>query len=138
MAARWFVDESALGVGKLLSRVRDDVVFVGQPDLPEIPLGALDVAWMPIVAQRDWVAIRRDRRIHTRPVEVRVFAEVGLRTVWLGGKKDMSSAQQLELVLRHWSAMERRRDELGPGPWSITLLGGGLSPRVWRPRPERR
>lgn len=46
---------------------------------------------MPIVAERNWVAIRRDRRIHTRPLEVRVFTEVGLRTVWLGGKKDMGS-----------------------------------------------
>lgn len=50
---------------------------------------------MPIVAERNWVAIRRDRRIHTRPLEVRVFSEVGLRTVWLGGKKDMGSRQQL-------------------------------------------
>ncbi len=40
---------------------------------------------MPIVAERNWVAIQRDRRIHTRPLEVRVFSEVGLRTVWLGG-----------------------------------------------------
>jgi hypothetical protein len=64
-----------------------------------------------------------------------VFAEVGLRTVWLGGKKDMASAAQLELVLRHWDAIERRRAELGSGPWSLTLLGGGLSERVWRPTP---
>lgn len=88
---------------------------------------------MPIVAERGWVAIRRDRRIHTRPLEVRVFSEVGLRTVWLGGKKDMSSHQQLDLVIHHWQALEHRREELGPGPCSITLLGGGLSPRVWRP-----
>lgn len=133
MAPRWFVDESALGLGKLLARVRDDVVFTGHPDVPEIPLGTLDVDWMPIVAARGWVAIRRDRRIHTRPSEVRVFAEVGLRTVWLGGKKDMASAQQVDLARRCWDALERRRDELGAGPWSITLLGGGLSPRVWRP-----
>lgn len=39
--------------------------------------------------------------VHTRPLEVRVFNEVGLRTVWLGGKKDMGSHQQLELVIRH-------------------------------------
>jgi hypothetical protein len=88
---------------------------------------------MPIVAERDWVAIRRDRRIHTRPLEVRVFSEVGLCTVWLGGKKDMGSRQQLDLVIRRWQALEDRRCELGPGPWSVTLLGGGLSPRVWWP-----
>lgn len=127
------MDESALGLGKLLAGIRDDVTFAGHLDLPEIPLGTIDVVWMPIVAARGWVAIRRDRRIQTRPLEVRVFSEVGLRTVWLGGKKDMRSYQQLDLVIRHWQALEDRREELGPGPWSVTLLGAGLSPRVWRP-----
>jgi hypothetical protein len=135
VAPRWFVDESALGLGKLLARSRGDVVYAGHADVPEVPLGTPDIDWMPMVASRGWVAFRRDRRIHTRPVEVRVFAEVGLRTVWLGGKKDMASAAQLELVLRHWDAIERRRAELGSGPWSLTLLGGGLSERVWRPTP---
>lgn len=135
MAARWFVDESALGLGKLLARVRDDVFYAGHPDVPEpeVSLGMPDVTWMPRVASLGWVVFRRDRRIHTRPAEVRVFAEVALRTVWLGGKKDMASAAQLELVVRHWAELERRREELGPGPWSITLLGGGLADRVWRP-----
>lgn len=55
MALRWFVDESALGLGKLLARTRDDVIYAGHPDLPEIPLGTIDVGWMPIVAARDWV-----------------------------------------------------------------------------------
>ena len=133
MVLRWFVDESALGLGKLLARTRGDVIYAGHSDLPEIPLGTSDVGWMPIVAERNWVAIRRDRRIHTRPLEARVFSEVGLRTVWLVGKKDMGAQQQLDLVIRHWQALEDRREELGPGPWSITLLGGGLSPRIWRP-----
>lgn len=134
MARIWFVDESALGLGKLLVRQRDDVLYTGHPELPQVPLGMPDVEWMPIVAGLGMVAIRRDRRIHTRPLEVRVFAEVGLRTVWLGGKKDMSSAQQLVLVTRHWAAIERRCVEAGPGPWSLKLLGNGLANDVWRPR----
>jgi Phage integrase family/PIN like domain len=81
-------------------------MHLGHPHLPEILLGTIDVGWMPIVAKRNGVAIRRDRRIHTRPLEVRVFSEVGLRTVWLGGKKDMGSRQQLDLVTRHWQTSE--------------------------------
>jgi hypothetical protein len=50
------------------------------------------------------------------PLEVRVFSDVGLRTVWLGGKKDMGAHQQLNLVIRHWQALEDRREELGPSP----------------------
>ncbi|MGH3685955.1 MAG: hypothetical protein ACRDSM_13020 [Pseudonocardiaceae bacterium] len=71
---------------------------------------------MPIMAERDWVVIRRDRRIHTRPLEVRVFSGVGLHTVRLGGKKNMDSRQQLDLIIRHQQAREDRRHELGPGP----------------------
>ena len=57
MALRWFVNESALGLDDLLARIRDDVMYAGHPDLPDIPLGTIDVSWMPIVAERDWVAI---------------------------------------------------------------------------------
>lgn len=114
-------------------RIRDDVIYVGHPELPEIPLGTIDVRWMPVVAERGWVAIRRDRRIHTSSLEVRVFSEAGLSTVWLGGKKDMSSHQQLDLIIRYWQALEYHREDLGPGPRSVTLLGSGLSLWVWRP-----
>lgn len=130
---RWFVDESALGLGKRLAAVRPEVIYAGHPSLPDLPLGLLDIEWMPLVAARSWVAIRRDRRIHTRPDEVKVFAGVALRTVWLGGKKDMRADEQYELVQRHWARIEQRRRDLGPGPWSITLMGGGLKPEVWRP-----
>jgi len=53
---RWFVDENALGLGKLLDRQRVDVVHPGHPLVPDLPLGILDVDWMPIVG-----ATRLDR-----------------------------------------------------------------------------
>ncbi|PZS26178.1 MAG: hypothetical protein DLM61_18840 [Pseudonocardiales bacterium] len=142
MALRWFVDESALGLGKLLASTRDDVIYAGHPNLPEIPLGTSDVGWMPIVAERNWVAIRRDRRIHTRPREVRVFSEVGLRTVWLGGKKDMGSRQQLDLVNRHWQTPLGRswttrtsgdttsRSAVTRAAWRTSMRPGGTTDRM--------
>ena len=54
---RWFADESVLGLGRLLARRRDDVLYPGHPALPEVPLGALDVDWMPVVAQRGRVPV---------------------------------------------------------------------------------
>ncbi|MGH3567695.1 MAG: hypothetical protein ACRDRH_17015 [Pseudonocardia sp.] len=48
-------------------------MYAGHSDVPDVPLGTLDVVWMPLVAARGLVAFRRDRRIHTRPAEVRVF-----------------------------------------------------------------
>lgn len=132
---RWFADESVLGFGKLLAGRRTDVVYPGHPALPEVALGALDIEWMPVVARLGLVAFHRDRRIRTRPIEVDQYREHGLRSVWFGGKKDLSSAQQVDLALRHWSKIEEATLTLGPGPWSVTLTTHGLRELPWRPLP---
>jgi hypothetical protein len=131
---RWFADESVLGFGKLLARERDDVVYPGHPDIPEIYLGAEDVVWMGAVARLNLVAFHRDRHIRTRPIEVAKYRDSGLRSIWFAGRKDMSSADQLRLALRHWSAIEERVTIHGPGPWSLTLTAGGLRDALWVPR----
>jgi hypothetical protein len=130
---RWYADESVLGLGRLLCQQRDDVVHPGHRLVPELPLGALDTEWMPLVADRGWVAFHRDRRIRTRPSELTLFHAHGLRTVWFGGKRDLSSSQQRELLTRYWSNIEALREELGSGPWSVTLTSAGLA--VVRLRP---
>lgn len=61
---RYFVDENLLGFHKLLSRTgRDDAAAPGDPRLPSVPLGALDLDWMPVVALAGLIVITRDRRI---------------------------------------------------------------------------
>lgn len=134
---RFFADESALGLGRLLARERDDVLYPGHPALPEVALGSPDTHWMQIVARRHLVAFHRDRRIRTRPHELARFRDHGLRSVWFGGKKDLASRQQLALLLRHWESLERLIETSGPGPWSLTLTSRGLSELVWRPPASR-
>lgn len=125
----YFTDENALGLGKLLRRQgRDDVVHPGHPDLPDVPLGALDVEWMPVIARRDLVVITRDRRIRTRPAELRLFREMGIRAVWLGAKRDLSPAQQVEVFLEHEARLQREIVKRGPGPWALALSPSGLRP----------
>jgi PIN like domain len=123
---RWYADESVLGFGKLLAAQRADVTYPGHPAVPEILPGALDVDWMPIVAEFGWVVFHRDRRIRTRPAEVRIFAEEGLKAVWFAGSKDLAPRQQLDLALRHWARLEREVIRLGPGPWALNLIDSGL------------
>lgn len=54
----YFTDENALGLGKLLRRSgRDDVLYPGHDELPEVPLGTLDLDWMPVVAERNLVVL---------------------------------------------------------------------------------
>jgi hypothetical protein len=124
---RWYADESVLGLGKLLERERHDVVYPGHRLVPSLPTGTLDIDWMPRVAVSGWVALLRDRRIRTRPAELKIFHEAGLRAVWFGGRKDLRPVEQLELLSRHWARLEREVIRLGAGPWALALTGGGLA-----------
>lgn len=123
---RFYVDESALGLGKSLAAARKDTIHVGHPLIPECPLGALDVEWIPAVAARDLIVIARDRRIRTKPQELAAFRDAGLRVFWVAGKKDMSTWGWLSRLVRHWAAMERIVTMRSDGPWFYAVNDGGL------------
>lgn len=129
MAPAFFADENALGLGKLLVRSgRTDVVHPGHLALPEVPLGTPDLDWMPVVAGLDLVVLTRDRRIRTRPAELRSYRELGLRSVWLGAKRDLAPTDQLALFLTHEDRLNREMLKRGPGPWALALSPSGLRP----------
>jgi hypothetical protein len=95
-SAVYFTDENTLGLGKLLARAgRDDVVHPGHDELPEVPLGTPDLEWMPVVGVRRLIVVTRDRRIRSRPAELRAYWEHGIRSVWIGAKQDLGPRQQL-------------------------------------------
>lgn len=125
----YFTDENTLGLGKLLRRSgRDDVLYPGHDDLPDVPLGTLDVDWMPIVAERGLIVITRDRRIRTRPAELRAYLEHGIRSVWIGAKQDMGPQQQAELFINHEQRLQREITKRGPGPWALAMSPSGVRP----------
>lgn len=129
----YFTDENTLGLGKLLRRSgRDDVVYPGHEDLAEVPLGTLDLDWMPVVAQRDLVVLTRDRRIRTRPAELRAYSELGIRSVWLGAKQDLGPRDQLELFLKHEARLQREIIKRGGGPWALAMNSSGVRPLYLR------
>jgi PIN domain-containing protein len=83
----YFTDENTLGLGKLLNRRgRADVFYPGHPDLPEVGLGTPDLEWMPLIAGLRLIVVTRDRRIRSRPAELRAYWEFGIRSVWIGRK----------------------------------------------------
>lgn len=114
---RFYVDESALGLGKALTAARFDTVHVGHPLVPECPYGTLDPDWMPAVAARGLIAIGRDRRMRTRPAEVHLIRESGLRVFRIGGKRDETTWGWLTWMVRRWDDIEEIVDTRGPGPW---------------------
>jgi PIN like domain len=118
---RFFVDESALGLGKVLTIARRDVIHAGHPLIPEVPYGALDPVWMPEVAQRDLVVIARDRRIRTKPAELELLRRHGLRVFWIAGKKDLATWDYLVRVVRRWEQIEEAVATKGSGPWFVAI-----------------
>lgn len=123
----YFADENALGLGKLLERSgRDDVVFPGHGLLPEVPLGTPDLDWMPVVSARRLIVLTRDKRIRTRPAELKSYREYGIRAVWIGSKQDLGPRDQLAVFLRHERRLEREAIKLGDGPWALVMTASGV------------
>ena len=118
---RFYVDESAAGLGLALAAARKDTVHVGHPLIPECPRGARDTEWIPAVAARDLVVITRDEKLRTKPIEVRALWDAGLRVFCIGGRKDLSTWDWLARVVRHWPRMEAIVEDRGRGPWIFML-----------------
>lgn len=118
---RFFVDESALGVGKALTISRRDVIHAGHPLIPEVPLGCLDPDWIPAVARRGLVVIARDRHIRTKPGELELLRTQGLRVFWIGGKRDLSTWDTLVRLVRRWRDIEKVMAARGSGPWFMSI-----------------
>ena len=123
---RFYGDESVLGLAKTLCAARKDTIHVGHPLIPECPYGTVDTVWMPAVAARGLIAIVRDKKIRSRPVEIARFREVGLRVFWLGGKRDLTTWGYLEQTVRHWKTIEQIIEDEGPGPWGYVITQGSV------------
>lgn len=118
---RFYVDESALGIGKTLAAARKDTIHVGHPLIPECPLGVDDTNWIPAVATRGLVVIARDKRIRTRPQELRQLRDAGLRVFWIAGRKDLTTWDWLTRLVRRWEQMEDIIRTHGAGPWFFAI-----------------
>ena len=126
VAPAWFVDETSLGLGKILAIAREDVVHPGHYLLAGIPTGTIDTVWIPIVGAMNLVVISRDRRIRTKPAEIAALRAARLRVFWIAGKKDLSNWDNLRLIVRSWDRMEEFVRDRGPGPWFCSVSGGGI------------
>ena len=123
---RWFVDETSLGLGKMLAIARTDVVHPGHFNLGNVPTGTADTVWMPIVASLGLVVISRDKRIRTKPAELAAFRAAGLRVFWISGKRDLSNWENLKLMVKWWDRMEEIVRDRGAGPWFQAVSDGAI------------
>lgn len=133
---RFFVDETSLGLGKALAIARRDVVHTGHPLIPEVPIGALDTTWIPAVAGRDLAVISRDRHIRTKPGELLLLRQHGLRVFWISGK---ARPDDMRLPVPRCSAVGCHRGGLGDPRCGTVVHGPGRgSDPTYRLNPTRR
>jgi hypothetical protein len=62
---------------------------------------------MPVVARLNLIVLTRDRRIRTRPAELRAYSELGIRSVWIGAKQDLGPRDQFNVFLKHEIRLQR-------------------------------
>jgi hypothetical protein len=128
VAARFFVDENDLALGKALAEQHADVVFPGHRDLPEITRGMADDEWLPTVGDRQLVVITRDQRIRYRAVEKRMWVRHRVRGFVLTGRRSQSTVDSLAILTQHWQAIERLAAGEPEGPWMFAVTQSGLRP----------
>ena len=128
MTAPFFVDENDLALGKALRDLHHNIVYPGHVELPEIPRGALDDEWLPIVASLRLPVITRDQRIRYRPVERRLWMEHRVRGFVLTGRRSQSTLDSLAILQQHWPHIEQIIVTEPDGPWMYAVTTTGLRP----------
>ena len=62
----YIVDENLLSLGNAMVAARHDTARFSRPPVEELlPRGIADTEWIPIVGDRGWVMITKDRRLRT-------------------------------------------------------------------------
>lgn len=77
MSARFFADETDIGLARALDLRYGGVVHPGHTGLPEVPRGANDDEWLEVAGRLGLVVVSRDGRIRYRPVEKSLWVRYG-------------------------------------------------------------
>lgn len=117
MAARFFVDENDLALGKALAAGRGGVVYPGHPDLPGVRRRTPDDVWLRAIGEQSLVVITRDQKIRYRPVEKLAWLSNGVRGFVLTGRVSQSTANSIAILDEHWHSIEATTAIRPTGPW---------------------
>lgn len=104
---RFVFDEDSRGFGLWLSPLRKDMTCVGaDPVAGLLPLGTPDPEWIPLVAERGWVAVTKNSRIRTQPQEAALAVQHGLLVACvMEPVKNATRWDFARMIMRHRDAV---------------------------------
>ena len=120
---RFYFDESALGIGRVMALARGDCIFPGHDRSP-VPAGTGDVDWIPKVSAMGWVGIVRDKKIYKRPAEKAAPTAYPLRMLVLTSSGQLNVWEQLRVLVARWDAIEGSLQQ--PPPWIYAVTRTSL------------
>lgn len=99
---------------------RGDCIYPGHDRSP-VRAGANDVDWIPVVSTRGWVAVVRDQKIRTRPLEKAALAEHPLRMLVLTSSGQLNVCGQLRVLVARWDKIKELVQEPSPRIYAVTM-----------------
>lgn len=127
---RFYVDADTLGLARILTRLRSDVTYPGDPGgtmhrrtrpaCPVVSTDTPDSEWIGVVAAQGWLVITRDKAIARRPREAALVQQHSGRHVAIASKQQLNNWQILEIVMCQWRWIESMLDIPGPFIYSVT------------------
>ena len=116
-ALQYYVDESALGIGKTLAAARRDTIHVGHDLSWSARSGAQTPTGCPSWPRADSLSSAATSASVRGRRSSKYLKAAGLRVFRIGGKRDLSTWDWLTRLVRHWDQMEEIVRSRGPGPW---------------------
>ena len=122
---QFYIDADVLGLAKILTQVRGDVTYPGDPGgpvkggrfrapWPITETATRDYVWIPETARQGWLIITRDRHIQEHRAEIAAVKESGARLVTLAGAEAVDTFHQLEALMCIRRQILRLLDRPGP------------------------
>ncbi|WP_194165077.1 hypothetical protein [Pseudactinotalea sp. HY160] len=132
---RFYFDADLLGLAHVICRIRPDCTFPGDPGAriqgrergPCVVTdpGSLDPEWIPLVSERGWVIVTRDRHIARRPLERASVRDNKARLIAISGREGTSKWNQLEIFMRQWRSIDALTAR--PGPFIVAATRSRLA-----------
>jgi PIN like domain len=128
---RYYVDADVLGLAKILTQIRGDVTYPGDPGGPVkggrvrapctiTQVDTDDEIWIPETARQGWLIITRDRHIQDHRAEIEAVRSSGARMINLAGEEAIGTFAQLEVLMCQWRRVINLLEEKGPFIYTLT------------------